>query len=321
MKSKKLASLTAILVALFFLVGFYPAETAAKEKHEEKFEKTVSLAKDGEVILKNISGGIEVKSWNKDQVKIDALKVSEASTLSQAKENSKKVEISVSKEGKILRIETKYPKKKKIWGNKSFSVSVHYRLWIPDKASAKIKSVSSGVVLEEIGSTVKVDAVSGDVEVRKAKKGVDCETVSGNMKLQDIVGDAYLKTVSGKITLEKMRGSIEAETVSGRIELREVSAAKVVKGKTVSGSIVYQGEINSEGRYSLKSLSGNIEMLLPSDSGFEFEAETFSGNIESDFQITISGKAKPREIQGVVNKGGALVKISTFSGSIHLKKT
>ncbi|MFQ5721917.1 MAG: hypothetical protein ACE5GI_05455 [Candidatus Aminicenantales bacterium] len=40
--------------------------TSGKEKYEEKIEKTVALAKDGKVILKNISGDIEVEYFKKN---------------------------------------------------------------------------------------------------------------------------------------------------------------------------------------------------------------------------------------------------------------
>lgn len=320
MKLNKTAKLVAILAGLFLLIGFYTAEGAAKEKFEEKFEKTVSLAKDGEVILENISGSIEVKSWDKGEVKIDALKISKASTLAVAKENAKKVKIIVEKEGKTLRITTEYPKKLNKKARRSLNVSVTYHLLIPAKASAKIDSISGSVDLEKIGGAVKVNVVSGKIELRKADKGADCETVSGSLKLQDIGGDAYMKTVSGSITANRIRGSVKAEVVSGKIELREISEAKLVEGKTVSGSVIYEGTINRDGRYTLQTHSGSIKIILPSDSGFDLEAKTFSGRIETDFDITISGKISKRKIQGTVNKGGAVVKLSTFSGNISLKK-
>lgn len=318
MRLKKALKIFGIFLTLFLFLGIFSSQALAKETHEEKFEKTESLAKDGEVTLKNISGGIEVKSWNKNQVRIKALKVSKASSLSQAREAADKVEIEVEKEGNILRIETKYPKSK-IW-KKSVNVSVHYNLWIPDKASIKVKSVSGSVRLEEIGGEAKVDVVSGMVEVKKADKDVDCQTVSGKLILQDITGDAYLKTVSGKIEVNRIRGSIDAETVSGGLELREVSKAKVVKGKVLSGSIVYEGDINPEGKYRLKSFSGTVEMILPADSSFEFEAKTFSGSIRTDFKVTTTGVIKKTEMHGVVNQGGADVTLETFSGSIYLRK-
>jgi hypothetical protein len=318
MRLNKTLKILGIFLALFLFLGIYSSQALAKERYEEKFEKTESLAKDGEVTLKNVSGGIEVKSWNKNQVRIEALKVSKASSLSKAKEGAAKVAIEVEKEGNSIRIETKYPKSK-IW-KKSVNVSVHYNLWIPEKASIKVKSVSGSVGLEEIGGTAKVDVVSGNVEVKKADKEVDCQTVSGKLILQDITGDAYLKTVSGKIVVNRIRGSIDAETVSGGLDLIEVSKAKVVKGKVLSGSIVYKGDINPEGKYKLKAFSGTVEMILPADSSFEFEAKTFSGTIKTDFKVTTTGVIKKTEMHGVVNQGGADVTLETFSGSIYLRK-
>jgi hypothetical protein len=320
MRSIRITKLLAVLAGLIFLMGFNPAGAAVREKFEERFEKTVALPGGGEVILINISGAIAVKSWDRGEVKIDALKVSTAPSLSEAEENSKKVEIVVRKEGETLRIETEYPKESRIKRKKSLNVSVEYKLWIPSKASVKINSVSGSVSLEEIGGSVKVNVVSGNVAVSKADRGVDCETASGKVTIEDVSGDAYLKTLSGKISVERIRGSIEANVVSGSIEMREVSEARVVKGETVSGSVIYEGEIDPEGRYYLVTHSGRVEMMVPADSAFELEANTFSGRIESDFDITISGRIDKRQINGTVNKGGASVKLSTFSGNIILRK-
>ncbi|TES87201.1 MAG: hypothetical protein E3J89_01180, partial [Candidatus Aminicenantes bacterium] len=135
MKSYKTAKWVAILAGLFFLMGFYAVEATAKETYEEKFEKTVSLANDGKVTLENITGSIDIKSWNKREVKIDALKISRASTLDKAKENAGLVKIEVEKEGNTLRIKTEYPDRGKIWRRRSLNVSVKYSLMIPAKAS------------------------------------------------------------------------------------------------------------------------------------------------------------------------------------------
>ena len=338
MRSYKTTKWVAILAGLFFLMGFYAAEATAKETYEEKFEKTVSLAKDGKVSLRNITGSIDVKSWNKGEVKIDAVKISRASTLAQAKENASMVKIVVKKEGNTLRIKTEYPDERKIWRRRSLNVSVKYSLMIPAKASVKINSVTGNVDLEEIGGAVKVDVVTGsanleknggavkvdvvtgNIVVRKADKGVDCETVTGKIEVRNITGDAFLKTITGRITATQIKGSIKANVVTGRIELSEVSEASFVDGDIVTGTVIYDGKINRDGRYTLKTHTGRIEMTLPADSGFDLEANTFSGRIESDFEIKISGKISKKRISGVVNRGGALVKLSTFSGNIYLKK-
>lgn len=312
----------AVLTGILFFVGLNLVNGAVnnKEKYEEKFAETVSLARDGEVNLTNISGHIEVKTWNKGEVKIDALKISTASTVDKAKENAALVEIIVAKEGNMLKINTEYPEGRRGWRQDQINVSVNYNLMIPENASAKISSVSGSVDLESIGGSTKVENVSGNVTVKKADKGVDCDVVSGSIIVQDVTGNAYLKTVSGTIEAEGIRGSIKASVVSGRIKLTDVSEADSVDVQATSGSLSYEGKIRSDGRYTLTNHSGSVEMVIPSDSGFEFEAKTFSGRIYSDFEVRVSGEISKRKISGVVNNGGAVVKLTTFSGNVYLKK-
>jgi DUF4097 and DUF4098 domain-containing protein YvlB len=316
-KMTKTALLTASLLLVF---AFSVATVGAKEKYEEKFEKTVALTKEGKVDINNISGDIEVRTWGEDQVKIQALKISQASSLSKARENADKVKIEIMEEGNVLRIETKYPRSGKFWGGESVNVSVDYWLWIPEKASLEANNISGNVDAEGPGGSVDLSAISGDVHLRRASKGGDCSTISGDLEVTGVSGDIFLKSVSGDITATQIKGSIQAETVSGNIEMNDVSEANVVRVKALSGEIDYRGRINREGTYSLKSHSGGIGMALPSDSAFDFEAETFSGSIESDFEIKVAGRISAKEMRGVVNGGGASVKVSSFSGDIKLKK-
>jgi len=309
----------AVPLGVAFVLTLGAALALGREKYEEKFEKTAALAKGGKVYLINVSGDIEIKSWKEDQVKIEALKMSEASSLDKAKENAKEVTIEVTNETGVVRIETKYPEYHGFWGN-NINVSVSYKLWIPEKAAADVKSVSGDVTLDCIhGGPVKVNSVSGNVNVLGAA-GVEVKLVSGDITLENVMGDAYLKSVSGDVRATKVKGSVELESVSGDIELNDVAEARTVTGKTVSGNITYVGTIMPGGNYELKSHSGNVEMKIPAGSAFEFEANTFSGVIDSDFQIEVVGKLSPKEIHGTVNKGGARIRLGSFSGNIDLKK-
>ena len=89
----------------------------------------------------------------------------------------------------------------------------------------------------------------------------------------------------------------------------------------MSGGVVYRGHINRQGNYTFKSHSGGVTLYLPADSAFDFDAETFSGDIETDFEIKVMGKVSPKEMSGTVNGGGATLKVSSFSGDIKLKKS
>ncbi|MBS3819116.1 DUF4097 family beta strand repeat protein [bacterium] len=313
--TKKFGSILLVL-SLMVMVGFHPAISLSKEKYEKKFQKTVQLSQTGKVKLKNISGYIEVKTWNRSEVKIDALKVSKASSLSKAEENAQKVKIEVNKSGDLLEIETDYSKH----SSNSLNVSVDYNLMVPSRVSLDLNSVSGDVFMEKIGGEVEAEVVSGNIEMMGAGKDVDCQTVSGDLRVQDVKGYVVVFTVSGDLSLERIKGSVEAETVSGNVEMKEVTDAEKIKGKTLNGEIVYEGSLRKGSRYNFNSHSGDIHLNIPASSSFELEAKTFSGEIESDFEIALSGKVSSKKIRGTVNEGGAELSLDTFSGDVYLKK-
>ncbi len=334
--SKKIIVLLVVLAVIVFFLGLNPLEASAqgKVKHEEKFTKTESLARDGKVEIKNVSGNVEVTIWDRGEVKIDALKTSRASSMDKAKENAAKVKIEVTRENGILKVESKYPKP----SIKNLSVSVHYKVVIPSQATINARSVSGDVTLENIGGKAAAETKSGDVTVMGARNGAKAETVSGDVYVVDIDNGAYCKTasgnvkaknvtgntdlncVSGDVTGDNIKGDVEADTVSGSVKLLNISGANVVKGKTMSGSTIYLGEISPNGRYSLNAHSGKVEMTIPSNSAFDLNASTFSGSIKTDFEVVMSGTLSKKKISGSVNGGGADVNLKTFSGSVHLKK-
>ncbi len=338
MLHKKVITATLALLGMVAFLGSNPTLVSAKEKYEEKFEKTVGLARTGRVILRNIAGDIEVKVWDKSEVQIRAIKTSNTDSEEQAKKNFEKVTIEISEEGKTLRIETKRDREYFRKSSNKKNVSVNFWILIPDRAEADMKSVSGDIVMEDIGADAKADtvsgdivmlntagvlkahAVSGDLTITDAAKGVDCESVSGDLEIRLVKGGAELKTVSGDILLEDSQGDVEADVVSGDIDLIDISGADEVRAKSVSGGVKYQGSLSRDGSYKISSLSGDVTLLIPGDSAFDLYANTFSGDLKTDFEITISGTLSKKELHGKVNGGGAELSLKTFSGNVHLKK-
>jgi|GEM_PF-265052 len=328
----------AVFIGFVLYSGLNPALAGARERFEEKFEKTVSLDRDGKVALRNISGDIEVKVWDRAEVQIRALKISNTDSEERAQENFSKITIEITQEGDTLRIETKRDKNYFRGSSRNKNVSIDFWLTIPSQAAADMKSVSGDIVMEDIGGDAKADTVSGDVEIggvagslrahavsgdltiTGAGDGADCESVSGSLKIRNVVGGADLKTVSGDILLENCKGDVEAEVVSGEIELIDISDAEEVMAKSVNGDVKYVGNFRRDGSYSISSLSGDVTLMIPGDSAFELYAKTFSGDLNTDFEITMSGKVSKKELRGTVNGGGAELTVKTFSGNVYLKK-
>ncbi len=308
------------LVAMAFVAAFVVAPALAEEKFEEKFEKTVPLSKTGKLTLGNISGQIEILTSKEAQVKIEALKVSKAGSLDKAKENAAQVTIEVTPGADLVAVETKYPKRSGgFWGGDSINVSVDYKIWVPDQAAIEISSVSGDVTVDPVGGAAKVKCVSGNITLGGAASA-DIDLVSGDLKMANIAGDTFIKAVSGDIEVKGIKGSVEVEAVSGDIDLLDVAGAQNVSAKSVSGNITYLGTIKPGSRFEIKSHSGDVILTIPAGSSFDLEASTFSGDIDSAFSITTSGRISPREVNGTVGKGGATLILKTFSGNVDLKK-
>jgi DUF4097 and DUF4098 domain-containing protein YvlB len=321
MNPRKIAIALAVLVLL--AVALAPiAVDAAKEKYEEKFERIEKLSRNGRVYLANLSGNITLRTWNKAEVKIDALKTSRAASMEEAEENAALVTIDVRKKGDQLEIRTKYPER----GSKrrQISVSIEYTLTIPDGASVDVDNVSGDIRAEGLGGLAKLETVSGSVTAVDASGGGVFSAVSGNVSLQRVAGDVNAKTVSGKIDLEEVSGTVDAETVSGSVNIKDLSRAKSADVSVHSGAIVVDGPLYRTGRYSFQTHSGSVTLNLPDDAAFDFNFVSFSGDLKSEFKALktiVDKKGRPkRSAYGQVNEGGADVTVETFSGSVILKK-
>jgi len=321
MRHAAIACLVTLLAA-----ALWGAPAAADEaQYEEAYSRAEPLPADGKVYLTNISGDVRIKTWTRNEVKIDAMKRSTAASAGSARKNADRITIDVRREDGRLKIETKYPEGRIVL--RKFNVSVDYTLTVPAEASVTVNIVSGDIIAGNMAGRAKLTSVSGSIRAEKLTGGGEFTSVSGNIDLKDIRGNAEASDVSGSITLSDVSGAVEVETVSGSVTADYLYDAESVDIAVHSGDIVYEGGVNPDGSYSFATHSGSITVTLPPDAAFDFECESFSGHIESDFRVAseTTGKAKQREmtynaLRGTVNGGGADVTIETFSGSIELRK-
>jgi hypothetical protein len=80
----------------------------------------------------------------------------------------------------------------------------------------------------------------------------------------------------------------------------------------------------------LNAHSGGIRLTLAGNTGFEVEATTFSGNVRSDFPLTLRaggddrddrhGPRLNRSIRGSYGDASAILDLKSFSGDIIITK-
>jgi DUF4097 and DUF4098 domain-containing protein YvlB len=95
--------------------------------------------------------------------------------------------------------------------------------------------------------------------------------------------------------------------------------------RSVSGSLEYAGRLSRSGRYELRTHSGNVRVTPVGTQSFSLEATTFSGDVRSDYPLTVEGQIGNRfrrrnSVRGTFGSGGAMLTLQSFSGNIVIVK-
>jgi DUF4097 and DUF4098 domain-containing protein YvlB len=127
-------------------------------------------------------------------------------------------------------------------------------------------------------------------------------------------------SVSGNVDVNGANGDISASSVSGDVTLEHLRASSV-RANSVSGNVTVRiDQLTGNGDFSFHSVSGDVVLEVPRDFGAELSMSTVSGDIDSDFPITLgNGRMNRRSLNARIGAGGRRLDVSTVSGDLKLR--
>ena len=123
------------------------------------------------------------------------------------------------------------------------------------------------------------------------------------------VSNVQIKTVSGDIEINQTLTKVEISAVSADVAINQ-NPSESCTVKTISGDIA--AHIFSGCDYKLKSISGNIKVLVAPDLSVEVDGNSISGELNSEISLNESSS----ELAGTDKVVG--ITISTISGDFNL---
>ena len=218
MRIRRLLMPLAAVAALMFTVPAYAGEHAGQLTAE--FHQTYPLTADGRVSLSNINGAAHIVGWDRNEVKVDAVKYAfRQERLDEAK-------IIVDASNNRVSIRTKYPENNETWNwsRQDSPASVEYTITVPRGARLdKIELVNGGLDIKGVSGEIQASCVNGSLLASELGGRVELSTVNGSLKAQlDRVGNSpmELSSVNGSVSLtlpSDAQAELEASTVHGGI--------------------------------------------------------------------------------------------------------
>lgn len=223
---------------LVLLAGCTLLVTARSGQAQETrtIERRVDLHHEGHLQIKAFTGGIDVSTWDRPEVEVQARIEGEDV------DRVENVEIRIEGGEKSRSIEADYDAVEGGWsllgllnfGGDGDKPPVHFTIQMPRTARLSI---------EDFSSTIEVRDLEGDLSV---------EAFSSSIHLDGVSGQTDIESFSGSIRAEDLEGGFQVETFSGNVTVRMQSLTDDLQ---------------------FSSFSGNVDLYLPSDASFEIDAE------------------------------------------------
>ena len=208
------------MICALFLLSLAAHASDHQGALTEEFHQTYALTADGRVELDNINGAVHISSWDRNEVKVDAVKYADT------KERLEEARIEVDSGKDYLSIRTRYRDHDQSydWGSHNNPASVEYTLTVP-----------RGARLDEI------KLINGSLDVTGVTGEVRASCINGKLTARGLAGRAKLSTINGHLqaNFDHLETTpIELSSVNGPLDLTLPSDAKAnIEATTVHGGI------------------------------------------------------------------------------------
>jgi DUF4097 and DUF4098 domain-containing protein YvlB len=290
-------------------------------EYTDQISRTLRLGRNGTVDIQNLSGDITVAGGSANDVRIEATKRVRHQNESEARELLRAIDVRIDERNGDVEVRTDYPRR-------NWSGGVDYNVSVPRDANVILRSISGDIRVSNLNGELRAETTSGDLTATSVRRIRQAKTISGDLEISDSDGDEVAaSTVSGDIEMRAIKArTVDLQAVSGDMRITDVESDRLF-GRSVSGTVEFSGRLARNGRYELQSHSGNVRVSPIGSTGFTIEASTFSGNLQSDFPVTLQGNSPNRfgpgrssPVRGSFGDGSALLSLQSFSGNITITK-
>ena len=288
----------------------------------EPFTRSFPVSKGATLMLSNISGNIQIVPGTAGSIEVEALTHAWGPNPEQAKQRLQDAIIETYASGNRVEVRVEHGQRRDARG-----VDVEFNVKVPPDAAVDLRTVSGDVRITNVKGEVRVQGVSGNVVLEGTARVATVKTVSGDLTINNGGSDLQvaLSTVNGNLQVQTLAArAIDVDTINGDVRIAGWSGDRA-HIRSLDGDLDVQTSLTKGGRYEIESHSGNINLSLAEQPGFELEAHTFNGRIRIDFPIRSEGPIRdsdrgPRSVRGTYGDGSSSLRLQTFNGNLTVTR-
>ena len=268
----------------------------------QKTDQTLDVAKGTRLVLQNNAGEVTVRTWDREQVRVQA-------------SHSGRESVDVQTADTTLRIRGR--------ATRGPANLIDYQITVPRWMPVNLSGTYLESTIEGTTAEVTVETVHGNVRVVGGSGAIAVRSVEGVITVEKATGKVQATSVNEGIRLSNVSGDMTAETTNGDIVIENAQTTSL-EVSTVNGDVTFNGTMRDTGAYRLTTHSGDIRVGLGGVTNATVFIRTFQGDFESDFPIQLpegqSAREGSKRFNFTLGSGGARIELQSFNGDIVLAR-
>jgi hypothetical protein len=176
-------------------------------------------------------------------------------------------------------------------------------------------TVSDSEISNVAGTVTMTGTYWGDLQMAHIAKQVHFISSRTDLQFARLDGEFNMQpdelranVIAGPFKLDTRSKSVHLEEISGDVHIDTRNAGVEVRPKAPLGNI------------DVTNANGEIDLTLPANAGFQVDAQSVGGEIQSDFNVNVDNSGNTATARGTVGRGGPVVRLKAERGTIQLRK-
>jgi DUF4097 and DUF4098 domain-containing protein YvlB len=263
-------------------------------------EKTWRVTGVPDLTLVTFDGSVEVRSWDKPEVRVEVEK--QAADKAQADA----IEIRAEQSGSAITLEAKKPAAVQSLFGLKVSPTARIVASVPRRCNLVVRTGDGSIDLGRIDGRVELNTGDGSIKVVELNGSIRAHTGDGALTFEDIEGSADLDTGDGSGSVNGRLSALRLRTGDGALTVRAEEGSAMADD------------------WELRTGDGSVRLEVPEGFAANLDASTGDGHVHVEGFGQAPGAPAAEAGRGSIRRplgaGGRLLRLRSGSGSISIGK-